>query len=208
MTPLARTLVAIVSAEPNEWTVATLAEDLDVSCQGVRNALRAARRRGHDLRLALSEDGARLRDLDTTGKSAARIARDLGISRDRMLTVERELLDHGITVQRRMRRHKSTGARILELYAAHPYAHPMKWYAERVPTTLRAVRDALERLKAKGKGPPIVNWVTDHGDRIALAQLLTEAGRPREEIAAELGVRPETVRDYLHRPERHRRARA
>jgi len=203
-TPLTRTLIATLTAEPDEWTVATLAEDLDVSCQGVRNGLRAARRAGYTLRLALSEEGARLRDMDTEGKSAAHIARELGVSRDRMLTVERELLDHGITVHRRMRRHKSTSARILELYAAHPYAHPMKWYAERVPTTLRAVRDALERLNAKGKSPPIVNWVANHGDRIALAQLLTEAGRPREEIAAELGVRPETVRDYLHRPERHR----
>lgn len=47
MTPLARAILAAVEAEPGQWTIASLAEDLDVTSGQVRMALQQIDRCGY-----------------------------------------------------------------------------------------------------------------------------------------------------------------
>lgn len=62
MSPLARTILATVEAEPDQWTRRMLADDLDVTPGAVRHALRVLRCRGHAPRV-----------LDRRGQKAAAI---------------------------------------------------------------------------------------------------------------------------------------
>ncbi len=201
-TPLTRTLIATLTAEPDEWTVATLAEDLDVSTHAIRHALARADRLGYDLRLGLSEDARLLSEMDLSTFSVGRLARNLRWPRYRVDAALRELADTGCPIKMKRRR-IAVAPRILALYEAYPGPHTLQWYATHCPATVRSVARCIRGLAARGEAPPIdpgdLRRTEDRTDRAVLAHVLRRQGATCKEIGATLGVCEATARNYVRR---------